>query len=61
MHQLSKNVLRTATDPMCVPQLMPYDRNFRDRKESFARAYREHIEFVLTDPLTNPDDIMVIY
>jgi len=61
MHSQSKNVLQHASDPMCVPQLLPYDRGFRVKHESFAQAYKEHIDFVLSDPMINPMDPTTIY
>ena len=60
MNKLSKGILESANDPLCVPQLTRDP--FRLRGESFAQCWRDYIEFMHSHPeFTNPMDITAIY
>ncbi len=44
MNQQSKDILRAALDPMCVPQV---DDPFRDKGQTFAQSLQQYIDWVV--------------
>lgn len=58
MHPLSQNVLRSALDPMCYPQLVD---PLRLPNQTYAQSLIAYINFVIEDPQTDTDDPLVIY
>ena len=59
MDQLSRNVLRSAHDPMCVPQVGIDP--FRPKGHSYVGQLKRYIDFVLEDKDTDTDDVLTIY